>query len=110
MNISREVEEWVEDEIGKQRFGEDYSYAVTLGATVAQTLEGPQQIPTWMLLVTTRSPILSEGPLFHGPVPIGAARPKESDVREQVAEGIRQLRELFRSKLAGANGHGALTR
>jgi hypothetical protein len=109
-NIAREVEAWAEDEIGKQRFGEDYAYAVMLTTAIVQGPEGQQQVPMWALLLTARSPILTEGPMFHGPVPLGAARPAEKDVRAQVAEGIKALRGLARSKLAGQNGHAALTR
>jgi hypothetical protein len=52
--------------------------------------------------------VLGEGPLYHGPVPVGSPAPVEAEVRAQVTEGIRLLRELGRSKLATGNGHGKL--
>jgi hypothetical protein len=63
-----------------------------------------------MLLLTARSPLLKEGPMYHGPVPVGAPKPDEAEVRAQVADGIRQLRELAASKLAGSNGHARVVR
>jgi len=106
MNIAREAEAWIEDEIRKRRFGEDCSYAITL----AQAMMPGGPVPAWMLLLTARNPIVTEGPLYHGPVLIGSPAPVEKTAREQVAEGIRQLRELASSKLAGSNGHSALAR
>lgn len=108
MNIAREAEAWAEDEIGKQRFGEDYAYALTLGQAAVQTPRGPQPVPAWMLLLTARNPIVTEGPLYHGPVPVGSPKPVEAEVRAQIAEGIRLLRQLATSKLAGGNGHSKL--
>jgi hypothetical protein len=105
MNIAHEAEGWAEDEISRQRFGEDYDYAISLGRAMAQTPQGPRPVPMWMLFLTARNPMLGEGPLYHGPVPVGAPKPVEAEVRAQVAEGLRLLRELAASKLAGANGH-----
>lgn len=110
MNIGREAEAWAEDEIARQRFGEDYSYALSLGMAQVMTPGGPAQIPVWTLLITCRNPMLTEGPLYHGPVPVGTPKPEEKAVRAQVAEGIRLLRELASSKLSGGNGHGRLAR
>ena len=103
-DILAEVKSWVADEIAKQRFGEDYAHAVTLGQAAMQTPQGLVPVPQFMMLITGRNPLLGEGPLFHGPVPVGFPRPEEKHVREQVADGLRQLRNLAASKLAGGNG------
>ena len=108
MNIISEAEGWAEDEIGRQAFGEEYGYAVSLAAVTVQTPQGPRQMPMWTLFLTARNPALGEGPLYHGPVPVGSPKPVEADVRAQVADGVRQLRELARSKLAGSNGHSLI--
>jgi hypothetical protein len=99
---------WVLDEVGKQALGQDYGAAVTFAPSPVQTPAGIQVIPAWFLLVTARNPILREGPLYHGPVPMspGAPRPVEAEVRAAVADGLRQLRDLAASKLAGGNGRG----
>lgn len=105
MNIVREIEVWVQDEIRKQRLGEEFGFAVNLGAAAVQTPRGMAQMPMWMLLITARNPLLTEGPLFHGPVPIGFPRPAEQIVRAEVAKGLNALRDLSASKLATGNGH-----
>jgi hypothetical protein len=104
-DISAEVTGWVADEIGKQRFGEDYGYAVMLAPSMLQTPQGPAQVPMWALLITARSPLLGQGPMYHGPVPLGVARPAEDEVRAQVTKGLKALRDLAASQLASANGH-----
>lgn len=110
MSMVREAEGWAEDEIRKQAFGEDFDYAVTLQQGMVATPQGPRAVPVWTLLLTARSPLLGEGPLYHGPVPVGSPKPDEKAVREQVTEGIRLLRELAKSRLAGQNGHSKLVR
>lgn len=110
MNLQRQAEEWAEDEIGKQALGEDFGYAVSLQQAMVATPQGPVAVPAWALLLTTRSPVLKEGPLYHGPVPVGSPAPVEADVRAHVTEGMRLLRELARSKLAAGNGRAQLTR
>jgi hypothetical protein len=104
-DIAAEVNAWVAGEIDKQRFGEDYGYAVALGVAMLPTPQGPRQVPMWTLLITARSPLLTEGPMYHGPVPLGVARPAEADVRRQVGDGLKALRDLAASKLASQNGH-----
>jgi len=103
-DIVAEVSGWVADEIGRQALGEEYAHAVTLGQAAMQAPQGVMPVPQFMLLITTRNPLLGEGPLFHGPVPVGFPRPGEQFVRAQVAEGLRLLRQLASSKLAGGNG------
>lgn len=103
-DIQAEVLGWVLDEIGRQAFGEDFGAAVTLGAVQVMTPQGPGMIPAWQMLLTARNPVLKEGPLCHGPVPVGGPRPVEAEVRAAVADGLRKLRDLAASKLAGGNG------
>lgn len=103
-DIGAEVLGWVLDEITRQAFGEEYGAAVTLGAAQVMTPAGPGMVPAWTMLLTARNPLLKEGPLYHGPVPVGGPRPVEAEVRAAAAEGLRQLRDLAASKLAGGNG------
>ena len=103
-DIKAEVDAWVADQIGKQCFGEDYGYAVAWGPAPVPRPDGQMVIvPAWTAVITCLSPLAGEGSLFHL-AQLGASRPREADVRHQVTDGIRQLRELARSKLAGPNG------
>lgn len=104
-DIETQVRAWVSSEITKNALGEAFGYAVTFGAAVVPTPQGQRQIPVWTLLLTTANPLLTEGPLYHGPVPIGSPRPAEKDVRAEVAKGMGLLRGLARTKLASTNGH-----
>jgi hypothetical protein len=106
--MTRQAEEWAEDEIGKQALGEDFGYAISLQQAMVATPQGPAAVPMWALLLTTRSPVLKEGPLYHGPAPVGSPAPVEAELRAQVTEGMRLLRELARSRLTAGNGHGKL--
>jgi hypothetical protein len=103
-DIAAELNGWAEDEIDKQRMGEDYGLHIALGSAAAQTPQGIRMVPAWQLLITARNPLLKEGPLWHF-VPLPSARPSEADVRAAVADGMRQLRDLAATKLAGTNGH-----
>jgi hypothetical protein len=105
MNIVTQAETWIEDEIAKQRFGEEFGFAVIMGSAAVQTPQGIGQVPMWMLLITARNPLVKEGPLYHGPVPIGFPQPQEKHVRAEVAKGLRALRDLAASRLATTNGH-----
>jgi hypothetical protein len=104
-DIKAQVELWVISEIKKQGLGEDFGFAVTWGPAPVQTPQGVVVVPAWHLLLTCRNPLLGEGELYHMGQ-LGAPRPKEADVRREVASGVRQLRDLAASKLAGSNGHG----
>ena len=103
-DISAQVSAWVQDEMNKQRFGEDFGWSVSWGPQPVPTPGGMVVIPVWQALITCRNPLLGQGELFLL-VQLGAPRPKEDDVRRQIADGVRQLRELAASKLSGANGH-----
>ena len=109
-DIQAEVLGWVLDEIDKQRMSEEFAAAVTFGPATAQGPEGSFQVPVWTLMITTRNPLLGQGPLYHGPVSIGSPRPEEKAVRDEVADGLRQLRDLAASKLAGSNGRAVPAR
>jgi hypothetical protein len=98
-DIGYEIRMWVSHEIDKQAFGEDFGFAVTLAAVVQPGPQGPVQVPVWTLLLTARNPVLGEGPLYHGPVPVGFTVPDEATVRGEVAKGLQQLRDLAASKL-----------
>lgn len=103
-NIGTQVEAWVADECGKQCLGEDFGWAVAWGPVPVQLPGGGVQVlPAWTAVLTMRGPLLGEGDLYHL-AQLGAPRPREADVRAQVADGLRQLRELARSKIAGGNG------
>lgn len=102
-DIKSQVDAWVADEIGKQAFGEAFGFAVTWGPAPVQAPQGMVMIPAWSAVISCLNPLLEGGDLFHL-AQLGAPRPKEADVRQQVADGIRQLRELARSKISGANG------
>jgi hypothetical protein len=103
-DIRNDVEAWLADEIGKQCFGEDFGWAVTWGpAPVPNGQGGMVMIPAWTAIITMQNPMLGEGELYHV-AQLGAPRPKEADVRAQVTDGLRQLRELAKSKIGGSNG------
>lgn len=103
-DIHAEVLGWVLDEIGRQRMGEEFGAAVTWAPMPAQTPQGVITVPGWLLLITARNPLLGEGPLHHM-ANLGAPRPVEESTRKEVASGLRMLRDLAASKLAGSNGH-----
>ncbi|HXT90552.1 MAG TPA: hypothetical protein VN714_14965 [Trebonia sp.] len=95
---------WALDAAQKASLGEDFGVAVSWSPQIAQTPNGAVPVPAWHLLLTARSPLLSEGPMYHL-VPIGAPVPTEDFTRKQVTDGISQLRALSRQKLSSANGH-----
>jgi hypothetical protein len=108
-DIKAQVELWVIGEIKKQGLGEDFGFAVTWGPAPVQTPQGVVMVPAWQLLLTCANPLVGEGELYHmAPQGIGAPRPKEADVRREVASGISQLRDLAKSKISGSNGHSKL--
>ncbi len=103
-DIAIQVSDWVHDEISKVCFGEDYGWSVTWGPAPVQAPQGVVMVPAWQLLLTCRNPLLGGGDLYHMGQ-LGAPRPKEADVRREVASGIEQLRVLAKSKISGQNGH-----
>jgi hypothetical protein len=102
-DIRAETEAWVADQVGNVCFGEEYGFAVAWGPAPVQAPQGAVMIPVWQLVLTARNPIVTEPALYHLAV-LGQPRPKEADVRREVNEGIRQLRDLARSKVTGLNG------
>lgn len=105
-DITAEVTGWALDELGKQRFGEDYAAAVTWSPQAMQIAGGTQLIALWSLLVTGRNPILGEGCLYSLQ-PLGDTRPSEEVTRARVGVAVRQLREAAKAKLSAGNGHAA---
>lgn len=106
-DIRTKVEAWVRDEINMKCLGEDFGHAVAWGPQPMPNGQGGAVlIPMWTALITFRNPLLGEGDLYHL-AQLGITRPKEADVRAQVTDGMRQLRELARSKTSGLNGHAA---
>jgi hypothetical protein len=102
-DIRAQVQAWVEDEIGKQCFGEAFGWSLGWFPAPVPTPGGAVVIPAWQLLITCHNPVLGEGPLYHI-AQLGYPRPKEDDVRREIADGLRQLRDLAASKLSGLNG------
>jgi hypothetical protein len=102
-NIHALISLWVEDEVRGKCLADDYGWSVTLLAAPVQTPAGVQIMPLWHLLLTTRNPLLGEGPLFHF-VGIPGPRPDENAVRGEVGKGMFALRDLASRKLAGGNG------
>lgn len=103
-DITAQAQAWAADEIARQCLGENYGWSVTWGPVAMPNGQGGAvMVPVWQLLLTCRNPLLGEGDLYHL-AQIGFPRPKEADVRREVAEGLRQLRELASSKIAGGNG------
>jgi hypothetical protein len=101
--IDELVKAWALDEIAQQAFGTEYRIAVTWVPVPAPG--APNVIvPGWYLAITTRNPIIGEPRLCHT-VPIGMPEPDEKTVRRVIADGLRLLRDLTASKLAGVNGH-----
>jgi hypothetical protein len=100
-DIQAEVSMWVADEVRQQCFTEDFGWSVTWAPAPVQTPAGVVIVPGWHLVLTTKSPLLGEGDLFHL-AQLGAPRPAESFVRAEVGKGMTALRGLAKSKL---NGH-----
>jgi hypothetical protein len=108
-DIRPQVEAWVIDEIRKCALGEQYGFAVTWGPQpVPNGQGGAVLVPAWACVITCQNPLLGQGDLYHL-AQLGAPRPKEADVRREVADGIRQLRDLARTKIGEPNGHAQQT-
>jgi hypothetical protein len=99
-DIRAQIEEWVADEVRGKCLADDYGWSVTLLAAPMQGPAGVQIVPIWHLLLTTRNPMLGEGPLFHF-VGLPGPRPEELAVRGEVGKGMAALRDLDGKKLAG---------
>lgn len=103
-DIRAEVDTWVADEVRKVCLGEQYGWAVTWGPVPMPGPQGAVMIPLWQLVLTCRNPLAGQGELYHL-AQLGAPRPKRAEVQKQVSDGVRQLRELAKSKISGTNGH-----
>jgi hypothetical protein len=102
-DLGVQAKAWALDEASRRCFTEDYGCDLFGMAQAMQTAQGPMLIPVWVLVLTCRNPLLGEGPLHHT-VPLGSPVVSEEQVRKAVAEGVRALRDLAASKLAGLNG------
>jgi hypothetical protein len=105
-DITDQVTAWALDEVSKQCMGEHFGVSVSWAPAPLQTPAGAVMVPAWMVLITTRNPLVGEGDLFHMAA-VGTPRPKQDAVRTEVADGIRQLRALAKSKLAGSKLAGS---
>jgi hypothetical protein len=102
-DLGAQAKAWALDEAAKQCFTEDYGCDVFCMAQAMQGPSGPVLVSVWVLVLTARNPLLGEGPLHHA-VPVGSPVAAEENVRKEVGDGIRALRDLAASKLAGLNG------
>ena len=88
-DIEQDLAGWIRDEIAKVCFGEDYGYAISWAPVPAQGPAGMVAVPAWQVLITCANPLLGQGDLYHM-VPVeklGFIRPREADVRREVADG-----------------------
>lgn len=95
---SEEARAWLRAEIDAQCFGEDFGFDVA-----------PQVLPSgdgmaYMILITTRSPLLGKPPLMHM-AGVPASRLTAEIVKQVVTGGLRALRDLSAQTLATANGN-----
>lgn len=91
-----EIRDLVEASISKRKMGVDYGFDVTWQPAQAQTPAGVQNIVVYTIVLTRRSPLLGQGPLYHL-AQIPSPRPTPEQVDEQVADGICQLAALHES-------------
>lgn len=85
-----EIRGYLAASISKRRLGVEYGYDVTWAPV--QTPQG--MLAVYTLLLSRGSPLLGQGPLFHL-AQIPSPRPTAEMVDVQVADGMRQLAELF---------------
>jgi hypothetical protein len=100
--LTEQVRAWALEEAAKHALGEDYGVDVSWSPQPAQTPQGVQMMPGWLLLITARSPLLGQS-IYHM-APIGVTVPDEAAVRAEVAKGVKALRELAAAQLADRNG------
>jgi hypothetical protein len=105
LDITAQVKAWAVTAVSAQAFGEDFG--VDAAWAVVPAPAGAQVLFT--LLVTMRSPLLGQGPLFCLSQ-LATPQPTQDQVEQAVAEQLRQLRELSRSVLAQGNGTAEVPR
>jgi hypothetical protein len=88
-----EIRDLVEASISKRRAGVDYVFDVTWQPAQMQTPGGVQNVVVYTIVLTRRSPLLGQGPLYHL-AQIPSPRPTPEQVDEQISDGIRQLAAL----------------
>lgn len=89
--------------IERECLGEDFGFDAALALVPGPS--GPQVMYT--LVVTMRSPLLSQGPLMNV-TQIASASPSAEQVEQAVSGALRGLRDLSGKLLAGANGAAGL--
>lgn len=100
IDVPAQVSAQAEACAAKLAFGEDFGIGVNWG--IVPTPNGAQVVFT--LLLTMRSPLLGQGPLFAaGQIP--SPHPAQDEVETCVGECARQLRELSSRMLPHRNGN-----
>lgn len=94
------VGHWAVAAADKVAFGEDFGVGVNWAPV--PTRQGPQVV--FMVLLTMRSPLLGQGPLF-ALGQIASPQPTQEQVEGCVGELARQIRELSARVLAQGNGN-----
>ena len=91
-----EIRDLVEASISKRKMGVEYGFDVTWQPVQMQTPGGVQNVVVYTIVLTRRSPLLGQAPMYHL-AQIMSPRPTPEQVDEQVADGIRQLAALHES-------------
>jgi hypothetical protein len=102
-DLGAQAKAWALDEAAKHCLTEDFGVDVCWSPQAAQTPQGVQMIPGWVLLITMRNPLLGQPPIYHL-APVGIPVTGEEQMRAEVGKGIRMLRDLAATQLAGING------
>lgn len=94
---SEEARAWLRTEIELQCFGEEFGFDVA-----------PQVLPSgdgmvYVVVLTTRSPLLGQSPLMHV-AGVPASRLTPELVKHVVTSGLRALRQLSVQTMAAGNG------
>jgi hypothetical protein len=100
--MSDQLSGWLDDEIGKQAFGEDFRYDT--GWQVIGTKQGAMVVHN--VAVTMRHPVIGHNPftaVFKVPAPMMSEEP----VREGMRQTIAGLRERHRAYLGQLKNAGA---
>ena len=89
-DLSAEMRELTAAAISKRKMGVEYGYDVNWSVVQVQTPAGPAPVVVWHVLLTRRSPLLGQPPVFHV-CQIVSARPAAAEVDQQVEDGMRQM-------------------
>ena len=105
-SIAAQVESWVDATIAAETTvsGDEYGRHVQMAAV--QTPQGDAIV--WLILLTTRSPLLGQPPL-GATIKLPGNVPSEAEVGREVRDAIAALRKDFDARKrpeAATNGHG----